>query len=95
MKREVAKKWAAIFTAIAEGKKIQYNRQGKWCTPVEICTDFHSPDSYRIAPDPVELWVWYNPNPPDHLKNVIGADSDDAYWKGKGYTKIKMRELQD
>ena len=99
MKREVAKKWAVIFAAMAEGKKIQYKQNGKWSTTDSVWVDLYSPDSYRIAPDPVELWVWYHPNPPAHLRNIIGASencaSDDDFWKDKGYTKIKVREVQD
>lgn len=95
MNREEAKKWAELFTAAAEGEEIQKQVNGKWATVTSIQTYGHSPSRYRVKPGPVEVWVWYNPNPPDHLKNVIGADSDDAYWKAKGYTKIKVREVQD
>lgn len=96
---ETAKQWAMLFTAFSEGRHVQVIVDGRWLTATSIQTDGWSPSRYRIKPKPVEFEVWYNPNPPAHLRNIIGASencaADDDFWKGKGYTKIKVREVQD
>ena len=104
LKREEAKKWAALFQAIADGESLQrYNHMNiRWeDLSSDECPNVHTyfPHEYRIKPKPVEFEVWYNPNPPARSRNIIGVSencaSDDNFWKEKGYTKIKVREVQD
>lgn len=98
--REEAKKWVKLFQAVADGEQLQFysDSSASWAdvrnTPNVGCWPARR---YRVKPKPVELEVWYNPNPPGHLRSVIGAGtvSGDYIWKEKGYTKIKVREVQD
>lgn len=96
--REEAKRWAALFTALANGEELQYRSGGKWTTTSQINPVAHVAAQYRIKPKPIELEVWYNPNPSEHMRSAIGVDAhtvDVNYWKARGYTKIKVREVQD
>ena len=99
LKREEAKKWAALFTALANGEELQYRSGGKWTTTSKINPVAHVAAQYRIKPKPIEFEVWYNPNPPARSRNIIGVSencaSDDNFWKERGYTKIKVCEVQD
>lgn len=99
MKREEAKKWAELFQAIGDGGQIQFysNNNGSWIDVTQPNIGCWPAERYRVKPKPIELEVWYNPNPPGHLRSVIGTGtvSGDYIWKEKGYTKIKVREVQD
>ena len=97
MNKEQTLKAVEVMKAYAEGKPIEYKGaldDEVWMSLSEPVWDWYH-FVYRVKRVPVKLWVWYNPNPPQHLKHVIGADSNDAYWKDKGYTMIKVREVQD
>ena len=103
MNREEAKKWAALFQAVADGESLQRysHKTNRWeDLSIGERPNVHTyfPHEYRIKPKPIEIEVWYNPNPPGHLRSVIGAaahTAGDSSWKAKGYTKIKVREVQD
>lgn len=103
MNKAQTKHAVEVMQAYIDGKPIEYQRIALSPEPWNAVTVEASWDwwkfNYRVKPEPVEVYVWYNPNPPPHLRNIIGTSeacaSDDYYWCERGYTKIKMREVQD
>lgn len=102
MNREEAKKWAALFQAVADGESLQrYScRSSQWeDLSSGECPNVYTyfPHEYRVKPKPIEFEVWYNPNPRPGLRRAVSVEYDDGevYWKDRGYTKIKVREVQD
>lgn len=99
--REEAKKWAALFQAVADGESLQrYNsKNARWedlPSGERPNVVVYFPHEYRIKPKPAEFEVWYNPNPPCEWRRAVSAEiPGEVCWKGRGYNKIKMREVQD
>lgn len=98
MNKEQTLKAVEVMRAYAEGNRIECRRRqrgaiGAWTGVVSPSWDWDEIE-YRTKPEPIEFEVWYNPNPGGPWRCALSVEDgdDEAYWKGKGYTKIKVRE---
>lgn len=92
-----------VMQAYLDGKPIEYQRNGMSPEFWIAVNKYPEPRwdwgmfDYRVKPDPIEFEVWYNPNPLRGCRRAVSVKDggDEAYWKDRGYNKIKMREVQD